>query len=86
LLTCPQDRFDAAARRAAKALTASDRGVDIGASWGSAMIPGEAADPSAALQLADVRMYAQKESRRAALGGPIDLPPIASPEPSIYRR
>jgi diguanylate cyclase (GGDEF)-like protein len=86
LLTCPQDRFDAAARRAAKALTASDRGVDVGASWGSAMIPGEAADPSAALQLADVRMYAQKESRRAAHGGPIDLPPVSSPEPSIYRR
>ena len=86
LLTCPRDRFDTAARRAAKALTASDRGVDVGASWGSAMIPGEAADPSAALQLADVRMYAQKESRRAAQGGPIDLPPVPSREPSAQRR
>ena len=86
LLTCPRDRFDAAARRAAKALTASDRGVDVGASWGSAMIPGEAADPSAVLQLADVRMYAQKESRRAAQGGPIDLPSVPTPEPSVYRR
>jgi two-component system cell cycle response regulator len=86
LLTCEQDRFEAAARRAAKALTASDRGVNVGASWGSAIIPGEAADPSAALQLADVRMYAQKESRRAAQGGPIDLPPVATAEPSIHRR
>ncbi len=86
LLTCPQDRFDGAARRAAKALTASERGVDVGASWGSAVIPGEAADPSAALQLADVRMYAQKESRRAAHGSPVELPPMASPEPSAYRR
>ena len=86
LLTCPQDRFDAAAHRAAEALTASDRGVDVGASWGSAMIPGEAADPSAALQLADVRMYAQKESRRVDQGGPIDLPSVVSPEPSAQRR
>jgi diguanylate cyclase (GGDEF)-like protein len=86
LLTCPRDRFDAAARRAAKALTASDRGVDVGASWGSAMIPGEAADPSSALQLADVRMYAQKESRRAAQGGPVDLPGVPTPQASAQRR
>ncbi len=85
LLTCEQDRFDAVARRAAKALTASDRGVEVGASWGSAMIPGEAADPSAALQLADVRMYAQKESRRATHGSPVELPPLPSSEPSVYR-
>jgi len=86
LLTCGKDRFDAAARRAAKALTASDRGVDVGASWGSAVIPGEAADPSSALQLADVRMYAQKESRRAAQGGPVDMPGVPTPQPSAPRR
>jgi len=86
LLTCEQERFDNAARRAAKALTASDRGVDVGASWGSAVIPGEAADPSSALQLADVRMYAQKESRRVAQGGPIDLPAVSTPQPSLRQR
>jgi diguanylate cyclase (GGDEF)-like protein len=66
LLSGPEDRFDAIAKRAAEALTASEKGVEVGASWGAANIPGEAADPSAALQLADVRMYAQKESRRTA--------------------
>lgn len=64
LLTCPAERFEAASKAAAQALTASDRGVEVGASWGAATIPHEAGDPSAALQLADVRMYAQKESRR----------------------
>jgi hypothetical protein len=36
----------------------------VASSWGTAAIPSEAGDPSAALQLADLRMYAQKESRR----------------------
>ena len=66
LLTCAADRFEAAAKRVAEALTESDRGVEVTASWGGASVPAEAADPSAALQLADMRMYAQKESRRAA--------------------
>jgi diguanylate cyclase (GGDEF)-like protein len=66
LLTCAEDRFEATAGAAIEALTASDRGVEVGSSWGAATIPAEAGDPSAALQLADVRMYAQKESRRTA--------------------
>jgi diguanylate cyclase (GGDEF)-like protein len=66
LLSGPEDHFDAVAKRAAEALTASEKGVEVGASWGAADIPGEAEDPLAALQLADVRMYAQKESRRTA--------------------
>ncbi len=66
LLTCVEDRFEAVARAAAEALSESDRGVEVTSSWGAATIPAEAGDPSAALQLADVRMYAQKESRRTA--------------------
>src|SRR5262249_19964717 len=60
LLTCEEERFDALAKRAAEALTDSDRGVEVSAAWGAATIPTEADDPAAALQLADVRMYAQK--------------------------
>jgi diguanylate cyclase (GGDEF)-like protein len=67
LLTCPPDRFDAVAKAAAEALAESDRGIEVGSSWGGAVVPIEAEDPAAALQLADVRMYAQKESRRAVL-------------------
>jgi two-component system, cell cycle response regulator len=76
----------AVTKRAVEALTAHEKGVDLSASWGTVAIPAEATTPLEALQLADVRMYAQKESRRAAQGGPIDLPPVSSPEPSIYRR
>lgn len=66
LLICPEDRFDDAAKRAAEALGEKGRGYEVGTSWGMARIPSEAALPAEALQLADVRMYAQKESRRVA--------------------
>jgi two-component system cell cycle response regulator len=75
LLTCAEDRFEAVARAATEALTERDRGVEVSSSWGAASIPSEAGDPSAALQLADVRMYAQKESRRTA------RPPVTVPDP-----
>jgi two-component system, cell cycle response regulator len=75
LLTCAEERFEAVSRAAIEALATSDRGVEVGSSWGAATIPLEAGDPSAALQLADVRMYAQKESRRVA------APDVGVPEP-----
>jgi len=64
LLTCPEDRLDFVLRAAIGALEASEKGVDVSSSWGGARVPSEAKTPSEALQLADVRMYAQKESRR----------------------
>jgi two-component system cell cycle response regulator len=64
LLTCRPEGLEAATKRAAEALSERGRGYEIGASWGMATIPDEADSPTAALQLADVRMYAQKESRR----------------------
>ena len=75
LLTCEPARFDAVAKAAAEALTAGEHGVDVASSWGGAKIPAEAADATAALQLADVRMYAQKESRRAThdVYGPVKV-------------
>jgi two-component system, cell cycle response regulator len=66
LLNCEEGRFDSVVRGAAEALTASEKGVEVSASWGGAEIPREAEDPAGALQLADVRMYAQKESRRVS--------------------
>jgi len=94
LLTCAQERFDAVSREAAKALTATGPGFEVSSSWGSVEIPGEESEPSAALQLADVRMYAQKESRRLAhddLLGPTvtEAPPprkSGAPSPSASRR
>jgi diguanylate cyclase (GGDEF)-like protein len=61
-----EDRREEITKRAAEALTASGRGFELSAAWGGVSIPDEADTPSAAMQLADVRMYAQKESRRVA--------------------
>jgi two-component system cell cycle response regulator len=41
-------------------------GFSIGASYGMVMIPSEANDEGAALHIADTRMYAKKNGRRAA--------------------
>jgi diguanylate cyclase (GGDEF)-like protein len=66
LLTCEHERFDAVGRAAAHALTAGGPGFAVSSAWGSVEIPTEESEASAALQLADTRMYAQKESRRVA--------------------
>ncbi len=60
------DTRDAVAKRAAEALTAQGDDFELSAAWGLAAVPTEANAPAAAMQLADVRMYAQKESRRLA--------------------
>lgn len=60
---------DAIAARAAEALSSHGSGFDLSAAWGVASVPEEADSADAAMQLADVRMYAQKESRR--LAGPL---------------
>jgi diguanylate cyclase (GGDEF)-like protein len=57
---------DELAVRAAEALTSRGRSFDLSAAWGVASVPEEADSPAEAMQLADVRMYAQKESRRLA--------------------
>ncbi|MGC1164589.1 MAG: GGDEF domain-containing protein [Solirubrobacterales bacterium] len=65
VLTAGADgRHGEVAKRAAEALTASGRGFELNAAWGTVTIPDEADDPASAMQLADVRMYAQKESCR----------------------
>ncbi|HEY5943005.1 MAG TPA: GGDEF domain-containing protein [Solirubrobacterales bacterium] len=57
---------EAVAVRAAEALTSKGSGFELSAAWGIASVPEEADSAAAAMQLADVRMYAQKESRRLA--------------------
>ncbi|HEX6687837.1 MAG TPA: GGDEF domain-containing protein [Solirubrobacterales bacterium] len=66
LLSCPRQRFDSVARTATMALNATGPGFEVSSACGTVEIPTEESEPSAALQLADVRMYAQKESRRLA--------------------
>jgi len=67
------ERRDEIAVAAAEALTSRGKGFELSASWGIASVPEEADSPAEAMQLADVRMYAQKESRRLAWSvGPLD--------------
>jgi two-component system cell cycle response regulator len=68
VLTRTDRSADEMTREAAMALSMRKNGIEISASWGSVTIPGEAEEPREAMQLADVRMYAQKESRRASRG------------------
>jgi two-component system, cell cycle response regulator len=73
LTGCAAAPRDDVTKRAAEALTASGRGFELGAAWGAVSIPSEADTPAAAMQLADVRMYAQKESRRLAHDDAIEI-------------
>jgi two-component system, cell cycle response regulator len=66
LIDCEESRQESVAKGVAEALSESGGGYDVSASWGAAAIPADAADPKEAMRLADIRMYAQKESRRVA--------------------
>jgi two-component system cell cycle response regulator len=73
LTACQDDRRGEVTKRAAEALTASGTGFKLNAAWGAVKIPDEADAPATAMQLADVRMYAQKESRQIAHGDAINI-------------
>jgi two-component system cell cycle response regulator len=63
LLDGEAGRREAVTKHVTEALSWEEKGVGIDASWGAVEIPAEAGSPAEAMQLADVRMYAQKESR-----------------------
>ena len=56
----------------AAALSEHGEGFEVSCSTGSAEIPAEAVNRSTALQLADQRMYGQKDSRRPSAGGEVE--------------
>jgi two-component system cell cycle response regulator len=55
-------------RRCLDALGESGEAFSIGSSHGSVLLPIDAVDPDLAMQLADERMYAEKNSSRASAG------------------
>ena len=61
--------LNGAIERAAAALTEHGSGFVVTSSYGTAALPNETEDPLDALQLADRRMYEQKESHRVSAGG-----------------
>jgi diguanylate cyclase (GGDEF)-like protein len=86
VLDCEPERFDAVTRGASEALSESGRQFGVDASLGAAAIPTEAVDPAEALHLADVRMYAQKELRRAKASDDPDWPVPTASGPSAVER
>jgi two-component system cell cycle response regulator len=61
-------RVASVSRRATEALTAIGEDYELGAAWGAVEVPAEATSAAEAMQLADARMYAQKQSRQLAEG------------------
>jgi HD-GYP domain-containing protein (c-di-GMP phosphodiesterase class II) len=70
----PGDATSAGASVAAGAAALSERGegFKVTCSCGSAEVPADATSSSTALQLADQRMYADKDSRRPSTGGEVE--------------
>jgi two-component system, cell cycle response regulator len=58
--------------RSTRALSDHGEGFQIGSSAGSAELPREARDPATAIQLADLRMYEDKDTRRPAPGREVE--------------
>jgi diguanylate cyclase (GGDEF)-like protein len=56
----------------AAALSEHGEGFEVTCSSGSAELPAEATNRTSALQLADQRMYGQKDSRRPSAGGEVE--------------
>ena len=82
----PAARATAALVRAGEALREEGEGFAIGASVGVVELPGDVSDAEAALQLADRRMYAQKEGRPhspARQSGDVLLRVIGEREPEL---
>jgi len=61
-------QMDAVIAAASQALTEQGEGFEVSSSHGKVLLPAEAADPRDALQLADQRMYAQKDGRPSGAG------------------
>jgi len=69
LVNATPDEADRIVSEASTALTEHGRGFVVGASHGTAFMPSETVDPSAAMQLADQRLYGNKGQReRSSLG------------------
>jgi two-component system cell cycle response regulator len=68
LVECTAAEVDDLVGAGLGALSANGDGFSIGASQGSVLIPSEASDAEAALQLADQRMYANKSRDRVSAG------------------
>jgi two-component system, cell cycle response regulator len=72
--------------RTCAALTERGEGFEVTSSFGAVLLPDEATEVSAALSLADERLYAQKQSRRGSADRSMEtfLEALAAREPSLH--
>jgi two-component system cell cycle response regulator len=71
-----------------ESLASDGDGFSIRASMGSVLLPAETNDPETAMQWADARMYAQKDSGRLSAGEQsrnLALQLLAAQEPDVFR-
>jgi diguanylate cyclase (GGDEF)-like protein len=72
LLSGDEASVGAAVAVGAAAMSERGEGFKVTCSCGSAELPADATKPDTALQLADQRMYADKDSRRPSVGGEVE--------------
>jgi two-component system cell cycle response regulator len=72
LVPGPPATAGAAVAAGAAALSERGEGFQVTCSTGIASLPSDATNPTTALQLADQRMYAEKDSRRPSAGGEVE--------------
>jgi two-component system cell cycle response regulator len=65
----PGPSLNGGVERAAAALSERGEGFEVTSSFGAVAIPAESSNPVSALQLADQRMYENKDSQRLSAGG-----------------
>jgi diguanylate cyclase (GGDEF)-like protein len=72
--------------RTCGALSEKGEGFEVTSSFGAVLLPDEATDVSAALSLADERLYAQKQARRGGPSQSMDafLEALATQEPTLH--
>ena len=82
------DEVEGLIDRASHALAEQGEGFEIGSSFGAVILPDEASDAVAALQVADERLYAQKYARRGESEGTMAalLEALAVRDPSLQER
>jgi diguanylate cyclase (GGDEF)-like protein/putative nucleotidyltransferase with HDIG domain len=85
LLGSPADA-ETAVDAAARALREDGEGFDVTSSFGAVFLPGEAAGASAALTIADQRLYAHKRAKQQLRGRPQDvlLQALYEREPDLH--
>lgn len=86
LMTGSFGSFEPSLAAATTALSEHGPGFTVDSSLGSVLIPADASDPGAAIQLADVRMYEQKDSGRVSAGSQVEealLTTLAERQPDL---